>query len=88
MACAGCEAVLIIASKQHNSRVKFISLSSLVVSCFDDLDKWIEKLGGTLKEPTLKDAPSDAERTLESIKEPSDKAKKPVSEAEASGGES
>ncbi|MEA3255195.1 MAG: (Fe-S)-binding protein [Candidatus Altiarchaeota archaeon] len=73
LACAGCEAMLAVASKQAvGSKAEFISLSSLVVSCFDDLDKWIDKLGGTLKEPTPKDAPSDAERTLESIKKPAE----------------
>jgi L-lactate dehydrogenase complex protein LldF len=76
LVCAGCEAILTMASKQHNSRVKFISLSSLVVSCFDDLDRWVEKLGGTLKEPTPRDAPSDAEKTLESIEKSTDNAEK------------
>ncbi len=87
LACAGCEAMLAVASKQHKSRVKVVSLSSLVVSCFDDLDRWVEKLGGALKEPTPKDAPSAVERTLESIgkpaaaEEPKVVGSKPVSEA-------
>jgi len=46
LACAGCEAVLTVASKQHNAKVKFISLSSLIAICFDDLDIWIDKLSG------------------------------------------
>jgi Fe-S oxidoreductase len=69
LACAGCEAMLAVASKQAKTKARFPSMSSLVVSCFDDLDRWIEKLGGTLKEPTQGNAPSDAERTLESIAE-------------------
>jgi|GEM_PF-1571764 len=78
LACAGCEAMLAVASKQAGTKAKFPSLSSLVVSCFDDLDKWIEKLGGALKEPTPRDAPSDAERALESIEKT--KAEKPKKE--------
>lgn len=73
LVCAGCEAMLAVASKQTGTKAKFPSLSSLVVSCFDDLDKWIEKLGGALKEPTPRDAPSDAERTLESIEKSAEK---------------
>jgi len=30
---------------------------------------WVEKMGGTLKKPTPKDAPSAAEKTLDSINE-------------------
>ncbi len=71
MVCAGCEAMLSVAAKQNNIDVKFISLSSLIASCFNDLDKWIEKLGGTLKEPTPRDAPSAAEKTLESMEKSS-----------------
>ncbi len=44
LACAGCEAILGIVSKQAKSRTKFSSLSTLIASCMTDLDKRIEKL--------------------------------------------
>ena len=54
LVCAGCEAILAVASRQAGTKAKFLSLSSLVVSCFDDLDKWIEKLGGAIEKTTEK----------------------------------
>ena len=44
LACAGCEAILSIVSKQTKSKTKFTSLSTLIASCMTDLDKRIEKL--------------------------------------------
>ena len=44
LACAGCEAILSIVSKQAKSKTKFTSLSTLIASCMTDLDKRIEKL--------------------------------------------
>jgi len=44
LACAGCEAVLSMVSKQAKSKTKFTSLSTLIASCMTDLDKRIEKL--------------------------------------------
>jgi len=44
LVCAGCEAILGVASKQAKSKTKFISLSTLIASCMTDLDKRIEKL--------------------------------------------
>ena len=57
LVCAGCEAMLTVASKQVGAKAKFPSLSSLVVSCFDDLDKWIEKLGGAIEKSAEKKEP-------------------------------
>ena len=44
LACAGCEAMLTVSAKQAKAHVKFISLSSLVASCFEDFDEIVEKL--------------------------------------------
>lgn len=44
LVCAGCEAILTVASKQAKTKARFISLSALIVSCFKDLDGIMEKL--------------------------------------------
>ena len=44
LSCAGCEAMLGVASRQAKTKAKFTSISALVASCFDDLDEIIEKL--------------------------------------------
>jgi len=44
LVCAGCEAMLSVASKQANSKTRFTSLSALIASCMNDLDRRIEKL--------------------------------------------
>lgn len=46
LACAGCEAILTVASKQAKVKARFTSLSALVVSCFNDLDGILKKLKG------------------------------------------
>ncbi len=44
LACAGCEAMLSVASKQAKSKTKFISISVLIASCFNNLDDIFEEL--------------------------------------------
>lgn len=60
LVCAGCEAILTVASNQLKSKTKFLSLSSLVASCFDDLDERIEKFEKLVGvEPVPKSVPEE-----------------------------
>ncbi|RLI89706.1 MAG: hypothetical protein DRO65_03865 [Candidatus Altiarchaeales archaeon] len=48
LACAGCELMLTTVAKREGSKVLFPSFSSLIVSCFNDLDSWVEKIAKKL----------------------------------------
>ncbi|MFH1402686.1 MAG: (Fe-S)-binding protein [Candidatus Altiarchaeota archaeon] len=61
LACAGCEALMSQIGRQKGVKTRFISLSSLVVSCFRDLDMYLEKY-----EPVKVDEVKPDEKTGES----------------------